>query len=177
MSSTGHLREYYRSLVRAKFMLLYRPPSAPATSSLTPTHHPTSSGTHTDTYEITGPILSTVLMVLGRGSGGSTPGTPQLTSSSSKSKTNVGAIAGEVIGAVFAALVIIFVWLRCRKVRRLAADPASGSRFLRIEDYYATQDASPPSSTHQVNPFPVSVDRSVFKGGAPVAIFNVAILN
>ncbi|KAJ7748225.1 hypothetical protein B0H14DRAFT_2984084 [Mycena olivaceomarginata] len=122
------------------------PPSAPATSSLTPTHHPTSSGTHTDT-----------------GSGGSTPGTPQLTSSSSKSKTNLGAIAGEVIGAVFAALVIIFVWLRCRKVRRLAADPASGSRFLRIEDYYAMQDASPPSSTHQVNPFPVSVDRSVFK--------------
>jgi hypothetical protein len=124
-----------------------------------------------------GPILSTVLMVRGRGSGGSTPGTPQSASSASKSKTNVGAIAGGVIGAVFAALVIISVWLRCRKVRRLAADPAPGSRFLRIEDYYATQDALPPSSMHQVNPFPVSVDTSVFKGGAPVAIFNVVILN
>jgi hypothetical protein len=118
-----------------------------------------------------GPILSTILMIRSRGSDGSTPNTSQLTSSASKSKTNVGAIAGGVIGAVFAALVIGFVWLRCRKLRRLAADSARDSRFLRIEDYYATQDASPPSSTHQVNPFPVSVDRSIFKGGAPVPIF------
>ncbi|KAJ7291567.1 hypothetical protein C8J57DRAFT_1273441 [Mycena rebaudengoi] len=117
------------------------------TSPSPPTHHPTSSGTDTDT-----------------GSDGSTPGTPHSTSSGSKSRTNVGAIAGGVIGAVFVALVIVFVWLRCRKVRRQAAASALDSRFLRIEDYYATQDASPPSSTHQVNPLPVSVDRSIFKG-------------
>jgi hypothetical protein len=177
MLSTGHLRAYYRTLVRAKFMLSYRPPSAPATSLSPPTHHPTSSSTTRTCMKSLGPILSTVLMVCGRGSGGSTPGTPQSASSASKSKTNVGAIAGGVIGAVFAALVIISGWLRCCKVRRLATDPAPGSQFLRIEDYYATQDASPPSSMHQVNPFPVSVDRSVFKGGVPVAIFNVVILN
>ncbi|KAJ7929731.1 hypothetical protein B0H13DRAFT_1859456 [Mycena leptocephala] len=90
-----------------------------ATPSSPPTHHSTSNGTDTDTYEFSRPYFVNY--------------------------TN-GAIAGGVIGAVFAALVIGFVWLRCRK------------------DYYATQDASPPSSTHQVNPFPVSVDRSIFKG-------------
>ncbi|KAF7338933.1 hypothetical protein MVEN_01969400 [Mycena venus] len=126
------------------------PQSALATSSSPLTRHPTSSGTDTDTAS----GGSTPGTDTDTGSGGSTPGTPQLTSSASKSKTNVGAIAGGVIGGVFAALVIVFMWLRCRKVRRLAADPAPDSRFLRIEDYYATQDASPPSSTRQVNPFP-----------------------
>lgn len=164
MPSTGDLRVYNRTLVRVKFMsyIVLRHPQLTIPRLVARTRTRMKS---------LGPILSTVLMVRGRGSDGSTPGTPHSTSSSSKSRTNVGAIAGGVIGAVFAALIIVFVWLRYRKVRRQAAASALDSRFLRIEDYYATQDASPPSSTHQVNPLPVSVDRSIFKGGAPVPIF------
>lgn len=62
--------------------------------------------------------------------------TPQ--SAASHAKSNLAAIVGGSIGALaVAALVVLFLFLRSRRVHRIRpeTDKAAHSQFLRIEDY------------------------------------------
>ncbi|KAJ7940312.1 hypothetical protein B0H13DRAFT_5870 [Mycena leptocephala] len=96
------------------------------------------------------------------GVGGTTTITAPLTSSRSNSKSNLGAIIGGVLGAFAVALmVIVCLYLRCRRARRihLESDKVARSQFLRIEDYplHSMQKPLP------VGPVPLSLGRSLSK--------------
>jgi len=79
----------------------------------------------------------------------------QLADSRSTSHSNLGAIIGGVVGAVaVVTLLILFLWLRRRRVRRVEpeTDKVARSQFLRIEDYplHSMQNALPRTDAREV---------------------------